>query len=264
MKKKLQTSVHLPIFWTLCALPEITTPIPKYIPRSVGIVTNSFHSFRKTVVILRQLRSNAKWAKWESAALKDCSLHHIATNDPFQMSYLCKLHTETEVLCFEMTTCNRCLVVGAADNYNTMVTIRALRPSKKPLPPLPLTIYRPPKIYHCARASWFSRDGGASENLVLFYFTMPWSVIYFGGFLTCPKASSLLKLGAHTTCERRDSLENAVSFLGGFVYLTLADDLNRKEGRASKTLTLWKRIWVAMVESRTVIIQLPVLRQRFL
>ena len=47
-----RTSGHLPIFCTLKALPHTTIPIPKVIPRSIGIITNSFHSFRKAVIVL--------------------------------------------------------------------------------------------------------------------------------------------------------------------------------------------------------------------
>ena len=133
----LQTSVHLPIFWTLWALPKTTIPISKYIPWSVGIITNSFHSFRKTVVILR---SNAQWAKErESVSLKRLLTSSYWDQRPISNELTCaSLHTHTQmkVRCFEMTTCNSCVVVGE-DNYNTghdsplPELVIVIRPSKK-------------------------------------------------------------------------------------------------------------------------------------
>ena len=57
----LHTFGHLPIFWTLSALPHITILISKVVSRSVSIITNSFHPFMETVIILCNCASNFQW-----------------------------------------------------------------------------------------------------------------------------------------------------------------------------------------------------------
>ena len=191
-KGMFQTSVHLPIFWTLWALPKITILIPKYIPRSVGVVTNSFHSFRKTVVILERLRSNAKWAKTGRESVNTERL--LLTS-----SYCDQRPISNELLPVQVTHRDGDYVYTAVWWWEQqtiilrwLVTIRAaLRPLKKPLP-LPPTIYRPPKIYLRARTSWYSnRDGGTTENLGFILFYHDQLFLLWRGFLIGSQEASM-------------------------------------------------------------------------